>query len=105
MEKLDKFTILITDDRVENIVAMEEILASDNREFLRATSGNETLKQVVENESIGLIMLDVQMPGMDGFEVAKLLKGNPNTKDISAWFAAGHSECELIAMLEGVHAV
>jgi len=94
MEKLDKFTILITDDRVENIVAMEEILASDNREFLRATSGNETLKQVVKNESIGLIMLDVQMPGMDGFEVAKLLKGNPNTKDISVIFVTASNKAE-----------
>lgn len=86
MEKQDKFTILITDDRVENIVALQEILATDNRVFLRATSGNEALKQVVRNENIGLIMLDVQMPGMDGFEVAKLLKGNPNTKDISVIF-------------------
>src|SRR4051794_10073508 len=82
----DKFTILITDDRKENIVSLEEILAADNRTFLRATSGNEALRQVVKNENVGLIMLDVQMPGMDGFEVAKLLKGNPTTKDISVIF-------------------
>src|SRR6478736_1060895 len=94
MENQDKFTILITDDRVDNIVALEEILAADNRAFLRATSGNEALKQVLTNENIGLIMLDVQMPGMDGFEVAKLLKGNPKTKDISLIFVTAISKAE-----------
>ncbi len=90
----DKFTILITDDRKENIVSLEEILATDNRIFLRATSGNEALRQVVKNENVGLIMLDVHMPGMDGFEVAKLLKGNPNTKDISVIFVTATNKEE-----------
>jgi two-component system sensor histidine kinase/response regulator len=94
MENQDKFTILITDDRKENIIALEEILAGDNRTFLRATSGNEALKQVVKNENVGLIMLDVQMPDMDGFEVAKLLKGNPNTKDISVIFVTANNKEE-----------
>src|SRR6478672_13396862 len=94
MENQDKFTILMTDDRAENIVALEEILAADNRIFLRAKSGNEALKQVIKNEDIGLIMLDVQMPGMDGFEVAKLLKGNPNTKDISVIFVTANNKAE-----------
>ena len=94
IEKQDKFTILITDDRKENIVSLEEILAADNRLFLHARSGNEALKQVVKNENIGLIMLDVQMPGMDGFEVAKLLKGNPNTKNISIIFVTASNKEE-----------
>ncbi|HXL56268.1 MAG TPA: hybrid sensor histidine kinase/response regulator [Chitinophagaceae bacterium] len=94
VEQQDKFIILITDDRKENIISLEEILAADNRIFLRATSGNEALKQVVKNENIGLIMLDVQMPGMDGFEVAKLLKGNPNTKDISIIFVTASNKEE-----------
>ncbi|HXL58497.1 MAG TPA: hybrid sensor histidine kinase/response regulator, partial [Chitinophagaceae bacterium] len=74
--------------------SLEEILAADNRIFLRATSGNEALRQVVKNENIGLIMLDVHMPGMDGFEVAKLLKGNPNTKDISVIFVTASNKEE-----------
>src|SRR5947208_7884681 len=82
----DSFKILIADDQIENVISLEEILAADNRVFLRTSSGNEALKQVVKNENIGLIMLDVQMPGMDGFEVAKLLKGNPATKEISVIF-------------------
>jgi signal transduction histidine kinase len=81
-----KFTILLVDDRIENLLPLEQILMADNRTFLLATSGNEALKLVLKNEDIGLIMLDVQMPDMDGFEVAKLLKENPKTKDISIIF-------------------
>ena len=90
----DQFTILIADDRIENIISLEEILMADNRVFLRATSGNEALKQAIKNDNIGLIMLDIQMPGMDGFEVARLLKGNSNTKDISVIFVTASNREE-----------
>jgi signal transduction histidine kinase len=81
-----KFTILLVDDRMENLLSLEHMLLADNRAFLQATSGNEALKQVLKHDDIGLIMLDVQMPDMDGFEVAKLLKANPKTRDISIIF-------------------
>lgn len=90
----DQFTILVADDRIENIIALEETLAADNRVFIRATSGNEALKQAIKNENIGLIMLDIQMPGMDGFEVAKLLKSNSGTKDISIIFVTASNNEE-----------
>ncbi|BAV08040.1 His Kinase A (phospho-acceptor) domain-containing protein [Filimonas lacunae] len=80
------FTILLVDDREENLIALEDMLEGENRHFIKATSGNDALKYVLKNENIGLIMLDVQMPGMDGFEVAKLLKSNPKTRDISIIF-------------------
>ena len=93
----EPFIILIADDKIENIISLEEILAADNRIFLRATSGNETLKHALKNENIGLIMLDIQMPGMDGFEVAKLLKSNSNTKNISIIFVtASNNEDQYI---------
>ncbi len=81
-----KITILLVDDREENLISLEEILEKEGRTFLRATSGNEALKLILKNEDIGLIMLDVQMPDMDGFEVAKLLKSNAKTRDISIIF-------------------
>jgi len=81
-----KFTILLVDDRMENLLSLEQMLIAENRTFIQATSGNEALKQVLKNEDIGLIMLDVQMPDMDGFEVARLLKANPKTRDISIIF-------------------
>ena len=68
---MEKITILITDDRIENIISLEEILAGENRVFLRATSGNEALKLSLKNDDIGLIMLDVQMPDIDGLTVAR----------------------------------
>ncbi len=80
------FTVLLVDDREGNIIALREILEEEGRLFITATSGNEALKLALKNENIGLIMLDVQMPGMDGFEVARLLKSNPKTKDISIIF-------------------
>lgn len=86
MSMTKKFTILLVDDRMENLLALEQMLLSENREFVQATSGNEALKLALKNEDIGLIMLDVQMPDMDGFEVARLLKANAKTKDISIIF-------------------
>lgn len=80
------FTILLVDDREENLIALEEMLEGADRRFIKALSGNEALKYVLKNDDIGLIMLDVQMPGMDGFEVARLLKSNPKTRDISIIF-------------------
>lgn len=76
-----EFTILLVDDRPENILSLEEILDAPNRRFLHAYNGNEALKLALKHEQVGLIMLDVQMPGMDGFEVARILKSNARTKE------------------------
>ncbi|GAB4045389.1 sensor histidine kinase [Spirosoma litoris] len=94
----NEFTILLVDDREENLLALEAILATDNRRFLKATSGGDALRKVLKNESIGLIMLDVQMPEMDGFEVAHLLKANPKTKDIAIIFVTAISKDEQYVM-------
>jgi signal transduction histidine kinase len=94
MSMTKKFTILLVDDRMENLLSLEQMLIAENRAFIQATSGNEALKQVLKNEDIGLIMLDVQMPDMDGFEVARLLKANPKTKDISIIFVTAINKDE-----------
>ncbi|MEC5143698.1 response regulator [Chitinophaga sp. 212800010-3] len=80
------FTILLVDDKPENLVSLKHMLEGENREILTATSGNDALKISLRHNDIGLIMLDVQMPDMDGYEVAKLLQSNPRTKDISIIF-------------------
>lgn len=95
---IKKFSILLVDDRMENLVSLEQMLLADNRNFIHATSGNEALKQVLKNEDIGLIMLDVQMPDMDGFEVARLLKANPKTRDISIIFVTAINKDEYHAL-------
>ncbi|MDQ6814044.1 MAG: hybrid sensor histidine kinase/response regulator [Bacteroidota bacterium] len=92
------FTILLVDDRSENLLLLEEILEHDNRYFLTASSGNEALKTVLKNPAIGLIMLDVQMPGMNGFEVARMLKSNSKTKDIAVIFVTAINKDEQYVM-------
>jgi signal transduction histidine kinase len=88
------FSILLVDDKPENIILLEEILEKQNRQFISASSGNEALKIVLKNPAIGLIMLDVQMPGMDGFEVARMLKTNSKTKDIAVIFVTAINKDE-----------
>ena len=95
---LPDFTILLVDDRDENLLALEDMLVTDNRTFIKATSGSDALRKVLKNDSIGLIMLDVQMPDMDGFEVAQLLKSNPRTKDIAIIFVTAISKDEQYVM-------
>ncbi len=92
------FKILLVDDREENLLSLEQILEAENRTFIKATSGNEALKLALKNKDIGLIMLDVQMPGMDGFEVAALLKSQPRTADISIIFVTAINKEEQYVM-------
>lgn len=87
-------TILLVDDRKENLIVLEEILEQEGRTFITASSGNEALKILLKNNQIGLIMLDVQMPEMDGFEVARILKSNAKTKDISIIFVTAINKDE-----------
>ncbi len=85
--------ILLVDDLTENLISLESILEQEGRTIFKATSGNEALK-IALNEEIGLILLDVQMPEMDGFEVARLLKENSKTKDIAIIFVTAISKEE-----------
>src|ERR1700757_3644873 len=87
MLKNEKVNILIVDDNLKNIFALEQILSQPGRNLIRAGSGKEALKTVL-NKEIDLIILDVQMPDMDGFEVAQILKSSKRTKDIPVIFAS-----------------
>lgn len=71
--------ILIADDRLENLVALEALLEECIAVVYKANSGNEALSLMLEKE-FALVLLDVQMPEMDGFEVAELMRSNPNTR-------------------------
>ena len=89
--------ILLVDDRPENLISLESMLDNTSRNIIRANSGQEALRFALENE-IALILLDVQMPDMDGFEVARLLKENSRTKDISIIFVTALSKDEKYTM-------
>ena len=77
--------ILIVDDRKENVHSLKSLLLNDNYRFFTSFSGEEALKIAIKEE-IHLILLDVQMPEMDGYEVARLLKMNKKTKNIPIIF-------------------
>lgn len=82
---MNNSSILLVDDREENLFSLENMLLADDRDFFKATSGNEALK-IAAKENISLILLDVQMPGMDGFETAEYLKQDLKTKKIPIIF-------------------
>ncbi|MBF0574003.1 MAG: response regulator, partial [Desulfamplus sp.] len=77
--------ILIVDDIPENLFALEKILSKLDAQIIRASSGNEALALILDNE-FALIILDVQMPEMDGYEVAEILKSNEKTENIPIIF-------------------
>jgi CheY-like chemotaxis protein len=77
--------ILLVDDREENLLALEAILGGIGHELIRATSGQQALKHLL-TEDVSLILLDVQMPEMDGYETAAHIKSRPRTQDIPIIF-------------------
>ena len=80
-----KFNILIVDDRTENLISLATIIDSPELNIIKALSGNEALAIMLEHE-ISLVLLDVNMPGMDGFETAELMRGSERTKSIPIIF-------------------
>jgi len=79
MNRAEKIKILLVDDRPENLLALENILEDPELDIIKATSGNEALGLMLEHE-FALVLLDVQMPEMDGFETAELMRGNERSK-------------------------
>ncbi|HWH28624.1 MAG TPA: response regulator [Mycobacteriales bacterium] len=77
--------ILLVDDRPENLLALEAILSGLGHELVKAASGEEALKRLLA-EDVAVILLDVQMPGMDGFETASHIKQRERTRDIPILF-------------------
>lgn len=76
-----RYTILIVDDELRNIKLMTAILSTEPYDILQAENGDQAL-EIINANKIDLILLDVMMPGINGFEVTQLLKSNPATKHI-----------------------
>jgi signal transduction histidine kinase len=84
--------ILIVDDMESNLLALGNVLKSEAAEIIKAASGDEALRACL-NHDIALAILDVQMPVMDGYELATLLRGDPRTKTLPIIFlSAVYSE-------------
>ena len=80
-----KANLLLVDDQPRNLMALEESLTEVNANFVKASSGNEALKELLQKD-FAVIILDVQMPEMDGFETAKLIRQRERTRHIPIIF-------------------
>lgn len=84
--------LLVVDDNATNRYALEKALKHASREVLLAPSGEDALSVLLDHDDIDLILLDVMMPGMDGFETAQLIRGSRRSKHIPIIFTSGISQ-------------
>jgi len=85
MDDVENVKILVVDDREENLVALAEILDDPGYEVVRALSGEEALKEILRSE-FAVVLLDVQMPGLDGFETASLIRKRRKSRSLPIIF-------------------
>ena len=85
MNNNQPINVLIVDDRPENLFALEKVLKPLSLSIIQATSGNEALGKMLEYD-FALVLLDVQMPEMDGFETAELMRSLDETKNVPIIF-------------------
>lgn len=80
--------ILLVDDMEDNLIALEAVLGSLNEPMVRARSGEEAMKALLR-QRFAVVLLDIRMPGMDGFETATNIKRLDQTKDVPIIFLTG----------------
>lgn len=98
---MEKVAILIVDDRPENLLTLESLLEGPGVTLVRAESGEQALGLTLDHE-FALVLMDVQMPGMDGYETAELMRGNRKSRHIPIIFVtAAQKEREHI--FKGYH--
>lgn len=95
--------LLLVDDNENNLLSMEVALEGRNYTFFRATSGREALRILLHEEDFSLILLDVKMPIMDGYETAELIYQRDRLKHIPIIFITAH-DYEEAAMFKGYQA-
>ncbi|MDF0733908.1 EAL domain-containing protein [Pseudomonas entomophila] len=91
--------LLVVDDYPENLISMRALLARQDWQVLTASSGMEALSALLEHE-VDLVLLDVQMPEMDGFEVARLMRGSQRTRLTPIIFLTANEQSQA-AVLKG----
>ncbi len=92
-QNTDQVDILLVDDRPENLLALEAILEPLGQRLVRAQSGEDALRRLLERE-FAVILLDVQMPNMNGFETAQMIKSRERTMFVPMIFLTAISKDE-----------
>jgi signal transduction histidine kinase len=83
--------ILLVDDREDNLLSMETILESGDYQFVRATSGRQALKILLNEFDFAMILMDVKMPNLSGFETAEMIYERQKLRHIPIIFITAHS--------------
>lgn len=91
MKNKNYINILIVDDRQDNLLVLESLLENMECNIIKATSGNEALSLMLDYE-FAVVLLDVQMPDMDGFETAELMRMNSKTRYVPIIFVTAISK-------------
>lgn len=97
-------TILVVDDIQANRLALKELLRAPGREILEADSGMAALR-LLRRQVVDLILLDVEMPEMDGFETADLIRGSSRLSEVPIIFQTAHSTGDRVMKGYGIGAV
>jgi two-component system, sensor histidine kinase and response regulator len=85
--------ILVVDDMAKNLLAMQALLEHDDVNVLTAADGTQALELLLSHD-VGLALLDVQMPGMDGYALAELMRGSPRTRPVPIIFVTAFAPDE-----------
>src|SRR5215210_3455336 len=85
MENEEKKKILMVGDSATNLIALESILQDGDRNLVSASSGEDALRYLLNNE-VAVILMDVYMPGLDGLETAELIRGRDRSRNIPIIF-------------------
>ena len=91
VKETERENILLVDDRPENLAALGAWLEGLDLNIFKATSGNEALSLMLEHD-FTLVLLDVQMPDMNGFETAEVMRSNQRTKHVPIVFVTAISK-------------
>jgi signal transduction histidine kinase len=85
--------VLLVDDNQQSLLALEAILEGSDRRIVKATSGEEALKHLLEQE-FAVILLDIKMAGIDGYETAKMIREREKTRDVPIIFLTSYNKAD-----------
>jgi signal transduction histidine kinase len=91
MKKPLRVKVLLVDDNENNLMSMKSIFAEDSYQIETANSGKEALKILLKEWDFALILMDVEMPGLNGFETASMIYGREKLKHVPIIFITAHS--------------